>query len=126
MQRPNFLQWMLERAETPGWLKRYRLGPELIGVPATVADEISEGVMRAVASNWVAHPWFPDDALPYLGEERMLPRYPNETTANYKLRLHRAWRIWSQAGSRNQLINELEAYGYSDAFIVANNEWDGN
>jgi hypothetical protein len=122
----SFVEWLIDSQDgAPAWLRHYKRGPEYLAIFGAVADAVVDNDTRALTSGWVAHPFFPDDAAQYTGRERRLPQYPGESIAAYKLRLHRAWEIWGTAGSRPQLIAELAAYGLTNAFIVANHEWDG-
>jgi len=66
----------------------------------------------------------PDDALPYIGQERQLPQGGSETDDDYAARLQNAWAIWAGdntpltgkgggAGSPLGLLNALSAAGFA-------------
>lgn len=59
----------------------------------------------------------PVDALPLLGWERNMPRYPIETHQQYRTRLHGAWVAWGLAGSETAIESQLTAAGYADAEV---------
>lgn len=57
----------------------------------------------------------PPDALPYIGQERMLPQAAGESTAGYRTRLKGAWDRtdgWSFAGSHGSLLQALARAGF--------------
>lgn len=54
----------------------------------------------------------PVDALPLLGWERNMPRYPVETHQQYRTRLHGAWDAWGFAGNESAIIAQFEAAGF--------------
>ena len=57
----------------------------------------------------------PPDALPYIGQERMLPQGVAESTADYRARLKAAWDRadgWLFAGSHGSLLQALARAGF--------------
>jgi len=57
----------------------------------------------------------PPDALPYIGQERMLPQGVGESVADYRARLKGAWDRadgWSFAGSHGSLLQALARAGF--------------
>jgi hypothetical protein len=57
----------------------------------------------------------PPDALPYIGQERMLPQGVGESTSDYRARLKAAWDRadgWSFAGSHGSLLQALARAGF--------------
>ncbi len=51
----------------------------------------------------------PVDALPYLGADRKLPRYPSESDAVYRARLGQTFTAWRKSGTKNGLLDQLNA-----------------
>lgn len=57
----------------------------------------------------------PPDALPYIGQERMLPQAVGESTADYRARLKAAWDRadgWAFAGSHGGMLQALARAGF--------------
>lgn len=52
----------------------------------------------------------PDDALVYLGRDRMLEQGPAETPAAYRLRIDNAHNIWLWAGSHDGVLSAFEPF----------------
>lgn len=121
----TWTEWLLERAETPPWLKR-KWESRLVGLIGYVFDALGESLSRATAAGLVTHPNCPSDGLDMHGRERMMPRFPNESDEDYAVRLQGAWEMWPTAGNRTQLVSMLEGYGFSGVYIVATYEWDGS
>lgn len=120
----SFAEWLLERPETPGFMKTPVAAKDL-GCIGMIADVHMESLLRAVQSGWCAHPNCPADALDLIGRSRQIPRYDVDTDETYAARVFRAWQTWSNSGSRTQLIEEIEAWGMGSGsvFIVSNNDW---
>ena len=66
----------------------------------------------------------PADALPFLGADSNIERFPGEPdgTANpptgYHGRLMARWETWKKAGSAQGVIASLRAYGFTDVQLV--------
>lgn len=120
----SFTEWLLTRQETPGFL-RTEQSSRWLGILGTQLDVVTEALIRARCTTWPLHPNCPEDALALLGSERALPRYPSETLPSYRQRLVDAWDTWSTAGSRTQLIQALEDWGFGagSVHIVSNEDW---
>jgi hypothetical protein len=94
------------------------------GTLGFVFDMLAETMRAAVKSWMLGSQDYPSDALPVMGQARMLPRYPTESESAYKLRLHAAWELWAQAGSPQIIIAQL-SYGLGlTALIEENHTWD--
>src|SRR5690606_27323333 len=90
------------------------------GMIAIIAETASEGIKLALFSNWLLEPTSPDDILPKIARERRLPRYPAETPAQHRTRLHQAWTTWVQAGSDQNLVTQFAYAGWPGALIFDN------
>jgi hypothetical protein len=109
----------------PGWLTAEGgFGERVTGTVGLVTDLVSVAAGEAARAPWLLEETCPDDALPMLGEERRMPRYPGETAAAYKARLHAAWEAWEYAGTAQAIISQLEAFGLSDIEVMTPRDWD--
>jgi hypothetical protein len=90
------------------------------GMVALIAETASEGIKLALFANWLLEPTSPDDILPKIAKERRLPRYPAETPAQHRARLHAAWTTWVQAGSHQNLIAQFGYAGWPGALVFDN------
>ena len=87
-----------------------------------VADILAEGARLALLSAWAAESECPDDVLPYLGSEVRLPRYRNESAAEYRARILRAFEIYDFAGTPACINDQLAAAGYNGVVLFRPNE----
>jgi hypothetical protein len=90
----------------PSWLRGI-LGSRFLGYFGLTFDVLAEAAQRAALSHSIVSPHFPRDALPLVGSERMLPRYPRESDGTYAERLFRAWAIWRRAGTDQGVKEQL-------------------
>ena len=93
-------------------------------VAGTLADAVMNMALQAVKARMFGSDTFPQDALPPLGQERLMPKYPSETFSQYRVRLEGAWEMWQAAGTVYGVIKALEAYGLSNLEIKQNHDWD--
>lgn len=101
-------------------------GQRLMGtISLVLGDQISEGLRQAVRSGWIGDDDTgpADDALGPAGSELSLPRYPDETAAQYHARLDRAWDDWPTAGHETSTVAQLAAAGFPGAVIYHAREW---
>lgn len=49
-------------------------------------------------------------ALPLIGSDRLIAQGPNEPTANYRVRLQKAFDSWQQSGTRRSVLQQVLAY----------------
>jgi hypothetical protein len=61
-------------------------------------DALSDGMSIAARMALLRDPMSPDDVLPLIGNERRMPRYPGESAASYRERLHGAWVAYGEIG----------------------------
>jgi hypothetical protein len=94
-------------------------GSRLLGMLwGATSDTVAIGLSSAIVA-----PWFhregkqPVDALPLLGEERNMPRYPIETHQQYRSRLWGAWEAWEYAGSAASIEGQFAAAGLVGAKV---------
>lgn len=55
----------------------------------------------------------PEDALPLLGADRVMPRLPGETVAAWRARIADAWETWRWAGTRHGLEVVIGQLGFT-------------
>jgi hypothetical protein len=101
----------------------FAMGERLAGFIGLMWDMVAEGAMLATAAHSLLARTFPEDALPLIGNERHLPRYPGETNAAWATRLWNAWSIWEQSGSDLGVIREFASYG-ATCTVVKNADWN--
>jgi len=105
-----------EDASTTGpiWLRtgNARAWRESIGA---LCDWTLDVLKQAVQARFVS--LAPVDALPWIGWERRLPRYPGDTDATYRTRLAAAWDRWQYAGTETGILAGLEDIGFTEAAI---------
>lgn len=123
----NFRDYV-EQALSPTVLQGNRAQRLVSGGIGLMFDLMAETVNQSVKARFFGSNTFPADAMRYLGEERMLPRYPVDTDATYKARLQGAWEAWQKAGTDQGVVSQLEAMGLT-AYIREQNidwDWDGD
>jgi hypothetical protein len=104
----------LEKVESfsPTWLLE-QFAEGFVGATLElVADAASETMSQSWLMSWLLEPTSPDDALPFVGSERRMPRYPGETLANYRLRLWDAWSAYAFGGSKKAIEDQLRIAGF--------------
>lgn len=109
------------KGDVPGGDFGARLRDSWIGLPL---DLLSEWVNQGVKARFFGSNTFPADALPLLGSERLIERYPADTDETYKARLQDAWNIWEEAGTQAGIRRQLEAFGLSDIEFRSNTDWN--
>jgi hypothetical protein len=98
----------------PAWLQRPR-GAALTATLGAALDLIVASAKRAVKVRLIDHA--PDDALAWLGADRLLERYPAETHDTYRERLAAAWEAWEYAGTARGVLAALKAAGFADVAV---------
>lgn len=83
-----------------------------------MSDLIAEGASQAVTNWWINSRKPPEDWLAFLGNERLLPRYPKETSLQYRQRILDAWNIWPFAGDENTIEQQLETMGFTEVQVL--------
>ena len=108
-------------AIAPPWLSRY-WGERLWGSLAYLSDLMSEGMSQAVKAHLLDQSTSPVDALPLIGLERRMPRYPGETNDSHRARLLDAWNAYVQGGTAAAITGQLATYGLDDVEIVSQHD----
>lgn len=114
---------LIERISPP-WLAAENAAGFVGVVFALVGDTIAEGAELAARAPWLLEATSPDDVLPLIGDERRMPRYPSETAAQYRARLHGAWNAYSFGGDESAIITQLEAAGFVGVRIYDPGNWE--
>lgn len=106
----NFREWF--RTKLPGlyfepgtWLEKMA---QLILLPADLFLQVFDYIPRL---RDLKNKEVPADGQILIGYERSMPKYSNEP--DYQARLHAAWTIWKDAGSRYGLWNVVTLAGYT-------------
>jgi hypothetical protein len=101
----------------PPWSKRYWGQRFWLGLLGYIGDLVAEAGAQAVRAHMLREDSSPGDALPPIGNERQMPRYPAETNANYRARLIDAWDAWQGAGTNPGIVSQYNAYGLSNVVV---------
>jgi hypothetical protein len=112
----------------PAWLQS-KVGSALVSAYALVFDFAAQLVDLSGEAGMLASFQMPDDALPYFGAERKIPRYPTETSSQYRSRLQQAWTYWAHAGTKQGMLELLSALGFTAQVLEPPDwhfQWDGN
>lgn len=91
---------------------------KLFGFLAALVDMGCEAARIASRAHLLLDPDSPPDALAPIGRERGLERAPGEGLAEYRTRLHEAWEIWADAGTRAFAYRALEALGLTSSDVT--------
>jgi len=75
----------------------------------SVGDELLADAKLAVKARMPSDA--PDDALPFIGADRLLPRLRGETLTDWRVRLSAAWDLWPWAGTRRGLVTAIDQLG---------------
>lgn len=112
--------WM--KGETPA---KPHYGERFMGTFGILSDVLAQAAIQAVRAWWLKDEFSPVDALPYLGEDRQIDRYPGDSDDTYRNRLIGAWDAWAVAGNEEAIVSQLESYGLTNIEIhSARNGWD--
>ncbi|MBA2724296.1 MAG: hypothetical protein H0U56_15690 [Methylibium sp.] len=81
-------------------------------------DLLAEGASQAGQAAWVNLPGNPDDSLPLLGEENLLPAYAGELPDSHRTRIKEVWKTYPFAGDELVMVAQLAAAGAPGATFV--------
>jgi hypothetical protein len=116
---PNFQTFReFLRDSVPDWLSGDLSGPFVQTVLGVAADTYAQGMAIAHRMGWLLDEESPNDTLPLFAIERRMPRYPSETPANHRARLHGAWDTYARAGSKAVIREQLAAMGFETVVIL--------
>lgn len=102
----------------PPWLRRF-WGRRMVGViQGFMGDASLEAATQGLQGPWLRSGFQPPDALPLVGVERRMPRYPSDTDITYRNRLGEAWDTWIRAGNEFAVIGQLNAFGLSNVQVI--------
>ena len=103
---------------SPPWLRRF-VGRRFIGGAVGLTfDLLAEGSSQALKAPWLREKSSPDDALPPIGQERRMPRYPADTNTTYRNRLADAWGAWEYAGAGTAIIRQFIDAGFENVRAI--------
>jgi len=95
---------------TPPWLLGV-WGRRWVTAIGGLSDDLVDSVQTAAMCPLPLEA--PDDALSYIGWERMLPQVPDEADADYAQRLWGAWETWKWSGTDTGFLNAFETLGWT-------------
>lgn len=84
-------------------------------------DAFCEAAIDAVKCRWPQTG--PEDALPPIGFDRLLPQNPGESASAYRSRLEQAWALWPAAGTKAGILAALSILGFNNVQIFENADW---
>lgn len=103
-------------SNAPTWLQRPN-GQAWLAAHGELLDELLDRTIAAVKARFPTG-GTPSDGLGYLGDERGLPRGPQDTDDTYAATLQAAWDLWPQCGSPKGLLRALWRAGYQNVVLV--------
>ncbi len=106
---PSYETWQTTTLPPP-WL-RGPWGRKLQKVLGFAKDLLVSGAKLAVKSAFPREA--PADALPYIGTENNLERYPVDTDATYRARIAAPWSVWEYAGTTTGILAAYRAAGFT-------------
>lgn len=108
----------------PRWMSG-ELGKGFVGVVVTlIADAMGEMLAEATRAPWLAEDSSPDDALPRVGRELRIPKYPVESVSQYRQRLLDAPLVYQAGGDEETITGQVEKAGFQDADIYDPWQWE--
>lgn len=111
----NFRNWL--SSISTGWMARTN-GEQYLGIIfGVVADMMGEALGNAMRFGWLLDDDCPDDAVQLHGKDRLLPRYPLESAADYRQRVWNAWETYENALSTKTMEGQLDAAGLTGAKV---------
>ncbi len=100
------------RALSPSWLLG-ELSEKFTGlVLGYTHDALADFAGFALRVSWVREDSVPVDALPHLGRNFGLQRYPAESPPQFIERMSGAWALWQFAGHESTIESQIETLGF--------------
>lgn len=113
----NYIEWM-DSIQVP-WLTGNPVGKAYNVVFGTMLNQQVDLFRQAVKARMPG--LAPEDALPYIGEERNLMRGPDETTDHFRERLQKIWNIAPFYGTAVGMLLQLAYQGYGSGMYIMTN-----
>lgn len=98
------------RSRTPPWLSGY-WGQALVDALAVAMDAVVQATEDAISTRHFKR--WTIDALEFEGEDKLMRKALGESVENYRTRLSRGHKYWSQAGTAAGLIRALADVGFT-------------
>lgn len=112
----------LVRALATGWTRSY-WGERLFGTIGVLGDAVMDAATQALVAPWLLAKTSPPDALPPVGRERLMPRYPAESDATYRNRLYAAWTAWGFGGNEVALLDQYRWWNLLAVRVINAAHW---
>jgi hypothetical protein len=103
---------------SPPWLRRFVGRRFMGGAVGLTFDLLAEGSAQALKAPWLREKSSPADALPPIGDERRMPRYPADTDDTYRARLADAWEAWDYAGAGTAIARQFNDAGFQNVRVI--------
>ncbi len=112
----TYREWLPKFA--PTWLQA-QWGAAML---ATIGGELDDQRELMTAATRARFPGdAPADALPRIGDDRLLERGSGESDLAYAARLIAAWDAWALAGSRRAILLQLKIAGFTGMYLMQRN-----
>lgn len=110
----KYAEWL------PGIAPRWLKGPRAAALFETVGVALDVTVDAAKQAVFSRFPGLaPADALPHLGAERKIERYPADTDDSHRGRVAAAWDLWPWGGTETGMLNAFHAAGFANVTMHA-------
>lgn len=106
------------RGLATGWT-RGPWGERLWGTIGLLGDVVMDAATQALVAPWLRSKTSPPDALPPIGRERLMPRYPAENDTTYRDRLYAAWTAWGFAGNEVAIVDQYSWWSLAVRIVNA-------
>ena len=121
----NYLWWAARFL--PGWM-RGEWGSKFTDTFALATDALGDAATVALKAPWLLSKDSPADAVPLVGAECGMPRYPADSDESYRARVAGCWTSWQKAGKRptpttGGVVEELLAFGLTRVEMIRNYDW---
>jgi hypothetical protein len=114
----TFTSWLAEFA--PRRLSFDR-GKKLLAVIGSCYDVLADGFFYGISCRFPSVA--PDDALPHIGNDRLIYQGPAESLTAYRERLAHTFDAWTWAGTEYGLRLHFGSLGLDDLVLLADSDW---